>query len=145
MNEWVYGYKRRGIRSVKTCRPTQGHGAVQSEQCGTQTRSRTKRTHDEKRHLRVFALRCQRRALVAPELRHTDPASVHCHAQQRQLEFHASILEHPSPGHLDLAREWHLFRGRPAPLRVLSRCRTQDLRQPPKVLRGLWSVSIESD
>ena len=44
MNEWVYGYKRKGIQSMKMCRPARGHGAVNSGQRGRQMKNQTKKT-----------------------------------------------------------------------------------------------------
>ena len=96
----------------------------------------------EREHSRMLAHRRQRRVLLLPELRQTNPTAVHRHAQQRQLELHPPVLEHPPPLDLDGAGERHvrlLLRRRGVTMRRT--CGPDDLGDEEQVLRGDGGVS----
>ena len=56
----------------------------------------------------MLARRRKSRALVTPELREADAATVDGDTKQRKLELHAPVLEHPPPLDLDGAGERHV-------------------------------------
>ena len=93
-------------------------------------------TEHRKKYSRVLTRGGKSRALVTPELREADAATVDGDTKQRQLELHAPVLEHPPPLNLDGARERHvgllLYRA----MTMRRACGPDDLGDEEQVLWG---------